>query len=452
MRALLINPWIYDFAAYDLWSKPLGLLTIAGYLKRLGCEVSLIDCQDRLHPSLQEFLATRQPPIVCPAGSEYGDGRYYSEVIEKPSVFEGIPRRFKRYGLPRGLFEEFLDNEPRPDIILVTSGMTYWYPACFDVIKIVRRAFPGVPVALGGIYVNLCFQHAREHSGADVVYRGNAILEILRLIEKITGTDFDYTQLDDDTDLFPAYELYPELSYITLRTSHGCPFRCSYCGWYLLEKEFGRQDPDFVVRQINHFYRTYHVRDFAFYDEALLYEAERHIIPILQGLIKRKIDARFHTPNGLHSRFVSAPLAALLKESGFVKPRLSLETIVAKRQASTGAKTTTADFLKAVKHLRTAGFKSEDIGAYIMIGLPDEPVEEIRDSIAFVASQNIRVHLEEYSPIPQTPYYELTGLPPDADPLLHNNSVFAIYRPERNQRLRELKTLTHAIYGNPPKI
>ena len=25
MRALLINPWIYDFAAYDLWMKPLGI-------------------------------------------------------------------------------------------------------------------------------------------------------------------------------------------------------------------------------------------------------------------------------------------------------------------------------------------------------------------------------------------------------------------------------------------
>ena len=30
---LLINPWIYDFAAYDLWSKPLGLLYIAALLK-----------------------------------------------------------------------------------------------------------------------------------------------------------------------------------------------------------------------------------------------------------------------------------------------------------------------------------------------------------------------------------------------------------------------------------
>jgi len=28
---LLINPWVYDFAAYDLWAKPLGLLYLAEY-------------------------------------------------------------------------------------------------------------------------------------------------------------------------------------------------------------------------------------------------------------------------------------------------------------------------------------------------------------------------------------------------------------------------------------
>jgi hypothetical protein len=31
---LLINPWIYDFAAFDFWTKPLGLLQIGdGFFK-----------------------------------------------------------------------------------------------------------------------------------------------------------------------------------------------------------------------------------------------------------------------------------------------------------------------------------------------------------------------------------------------------------------------------------
>jgi hypothetical protein len=49
---LLINPWIHDFAAYDFWAKPLGLLTIAGILRLHGYEITYIDCLDRFHPEL----------------------------------------------------------------------------------------------------------------------------------------------------------------------------------------------------------------------------------------------------------------------------------------------------------------------------------------------------------------------------------------------------------------
>lgn len=40
MKVLLINPWITDFAAYDFWLKPLGILYICGILKYYGYDVS----------------------------------------------------------------------------------------------------------------------------------------------------------------------------------------------------------------------------------------------------------------------------------------------------------------------------------------------------------------------------------------------------------------------------
>ena len=47
---LLINSWITDFAAFDLWSKPLGLLYLAGLLRQNGHSVRLIDWLDRYDP------------------------------------------------------------------------------------------------------------------------------------------------------------------------------------------------------------------------------------------------------------------------------------------------------------------------------------------------------------------------------------------------------------------
>jgi hypothetical protein len=32
-KILLVNPPVYDFAAYDLWAKPLGLLYLSSLLK-----------------------------------------------------------------------------------------------------------------------------------------------------------------------------------------------------------------------------------------------------------------------------------------------------------------------------------------------------------------------------------------------------------------------------------
>ena len=72
-RMLLINPWIYDFAAFDFWAKPLGLLYIAESLRRKGVEVTLIDCLD------------------ISRGKKYGTGHFVKQEIPKPEA-----RRYPR--------------------------------------------------------------------------------------------------------------------------------------------------------------------------------------------------------------------------------------------------------------------------------------------------------------------------------------------------------------------
>ncbi|MDD5773301.1 MAG: radical SAM protein [bacterium] len=438
MRVLLVNPYIHDFAAFDLWAKPLGLLKIAGFLKELKCEISLIDCLDRLDPSLNEFLKGK-----APKSSPFGSGQYYSEEIIKPDLYKSVPRKFKRHGMPPGLFKKILGGTPKPDIILVTSGMTYWYPGVFETIEILKHKFPGVPLILGGIYANICTKHAKEKSGADIVFSGNNIFEILKLISTLTKTEFDHSRLKKDDEILPYYELYPKLSYITLRTSSGCPFKCSYCGWYLLEDKFHQMDPCLVVGHIEYFNKKYDIRNFAFYDEALLYNAENHVIKILQNVINRNLQINFHTPNGLHARFMTLEIAKLMKRAGFIQPRLALETTKEERQKQTGFKTSTKEFMNAVECLKSAGFAPQDIAVNILIGLPGRDFSEIKDSIEFVAKLGQKIFLEEYSPIPGTNDFESSGLTADSDPLLHNNSIFPLFKPEDLPVIQSLKKLAH---------
>lgn len=424
MKALLINPWVYDFACYDLFNKPLALLEIASLLKDNGFRVELIDAMDRFHPALTEFLkgkdAAKYQKSPC--------GNYYSEEVEKPAVYKDIPRKYKRHGMPEALFRELLKDSASPEIILVTSGMTYWYRGAFEAIRILKETFPGTPVFLGGIYASLSHEHAVKYSGADKVFKG------INLFDRVRQKRYP-----------PAYELYPRLEYITLRTSNGCPNRCSYCAWHLLDPEFRQDEPHDVVEQITSFYKELGVKRFAFYDEALLYKAEDHIIPILEGILDSRIKAEFYTPNGLHARFVTRELAGLFRKCNFIEPRLGFESSNILRQMTTGGKVDNESLEEAVFALESAGYASHEIGVNILIGLPGQRPDEIESSIRFAHSSRVRVHLEEYSPVPGTLDYKRCGFAEDADPLLHNNSVFPLHNKDTARRFQELKELNQKL-------
>ncbi len=83
---LLVNPGICDFAAYDLWIRPVGLLSIASLLKKGGCAVHLIDCLDSYHPGMQEYADKRTLQF-----RESGQGRFFKQKISKPACLHEIP-------------------------------------------------------------------------------------------------------------------------------------------------------------------------------------------------------------------------------------------------------------------------------------------------------------------------------------------------------------------------
>src|SRR3989339_245827 len=129
-KIILVNPWIHDFSAHDLWLKPLGLLYVASHLENQGFKVQLIDCLD--------YNKTPRP---------YGCSKFHSEEITKPCHFQNIPRKYKRYGMPPAVFTKLLMgiNDASPDnlplFIGVTSMMTYWHQGVAETIKYIKQVF-----------------------------------------------------------------------------------------------------------------------------------------------------------------------------------------------------------------------------------------------------------------------------------------------------------------------
>jgi radical SAM superfamily enzyme YgiQ (UPF0313 family) len=409
---LLINPWITDFAAYNFWIKPHGLLSMASLLTKNGFKVTFIDCLGS-----------------TVTGKKYGDGKFHKIEIEKPLPIKSVPRNYSQYGIPEELFRDILSEMEEPDLIGITSGMTYWYPGLFKTIDIIRKYFKDLPIIVGGIYATLCYDHAVKYSGADYVIRGRGELELFEIISELLGLKLPIAncELEIDDFPYPAFDLYPQLDYVSMMTSRGCPFHCSYCASPIISGGFQRRDPLKVVDEIAFWTNDYRVNNIALYDDALLVNPTEHIIKILREVKKKDIQCNFHSPNGLHVKEISKEVADLLYDCQFKTIRLGLETSNEATQVETGGKVDNRSFKEAVKNLKTAGYSEKEIGVYIMAGLPGQRVGEVEESIAFVKESGAKPILVEYSPIPQTPLFEkakkMSKFDLEKEPLFHNNSI-----------------------------
>ena len=435
-KILLINPWIYDFSAFDLWLKPLGLLYIASFLEKRGFRISFLDCLDRFHPSMVKggFKSINK---------KYGTGKFYEEEVDKPDQIKSIPRRYKRFGIPYQIIRRELRKKKNVDIILITSVMTYWYNGVFEMIKIVREEIPKAKIILGGIYPTLLTEHALKKSGADVVITGLNFYPFLREVGVKFNGEFNVEEFYNTFS--PAYHLYEKLPYVSMLTSLGCPFHCTYCVSNLLVEKFFSFSRDKILDEIDRYVKKFKVNDIAFYDDALIYKRDKHFMPLFEEIEKRKYAVRFHTPNGINAKFITREVAELLNRCNFKTIRIGFESYDKNFQRETGGKVTEEEIRTAVLNLVKAGIQREDIGIYIMAGREDEGVNGVIRTLKFVESLGTKAYVSEYSPVPGSFDWQLFGNFKNLDPIWHNNSIAFLKNGWGFEDIQKVKTLKNLI-------
>lgn len=400
-KILLINPPVYDFSAFDFWMKPYGLLKIARRLLNNGYEIEIFDFMHRQsHLIPEKFRKDRD---------RWGRGKFPYEFVKKPDVLKSIPRKFKRYGVGKEQALRYLSQIKRPDYVLVTCPMTYWYLGVEEVIKMIRAFKWDCPILVGGRLTEFAKNYINE--SFKNIYFLEKVEELKTFVEVNTARIMDEVAV---------WEYYDILSYGVIRITEGCPFRCTYCS---SGGNFRRLSEDVIAEELR-LLKKKNVKNIAFYDDALL--EGNYIKEIFEKYGDLLKDFTFHTPNALHSRKLLTNTCKFLKNNNFKNIYVGYEFGRDEVHKLTGGKTNIEITQRAIENLLTSGFFPDEVTLYVMCGHPLQTRETLLQDLNMAFSLKVRVMLSEFSPVPGTPDGDRTmeefGI---KDPLLTNNSCFA---------------------------
>jgi radical SAM superfamily enzyme YgiQ (UPF0313 family) len=438
MKILLVNPYIYDFTAYDLWLRPLGLLYIASVLKKFtNSTLYWLDTLDRFQKqanlaNLPQYKSSKRD----------GRGKYTRILAKKPKIYEEVPRRYARYGIPISVVQEKIENLPEMDLILITSLMTYWVDGVRETLNILKKRYPKTKIVLGGILPSLISKDLlRASIDVDHYLTGYGERKVLKFITSMGSKIYAYPDLTHINNIpFPAYEFLSNKDALPLITSRGCPYNCSYCASNILNKKFLERSVENILQEINYLHETYKNKHFVIFDDAFLVNKKKRFFKVFSE-VQKTLAVTFHTPNGLHAGEIDQKTAQVLYNSRFKNLRLSFESTSDKILSKSSNKITVKQMQQAVLNLEAAGYKRNEIGVYLLFGYPGQTLQDIKEALDFVKDLGVTPHLSYFSPVPGTRDFKRlqeSGILSSPTNLYETNKIYFLYN-KSNFSLEEIK-------------
>lgn len=361
---------------------PLGILHIAAVLREADYEVKVID-------------ATVEG--------------YYNEEQEG--------NNFVWYGLP---FDEIGQRirEINPDIVGISCLFSLSFPAVKRICKIVKEFNKEIITVTGGTHPSFLAERClKEVPELDYIAIGEGEYTLRELIhklnsgEKLGGIDgLAYrdkgeikinpkTKFIENLDELPlpARDLVPITKYLNINsphgitskrkinmsvmTSRGCPFLCTFCSSSVFwGRKYRMRSVEKVLEELEMLVKKYGAKEIQFLDDNFTLNRER-AKQIFQGMIDRKLDVVWNTPNGVAIWTLDEELLALMKRSGCYALTLAIESgdqnvldCIIKKPLKL------EQVRKVVKIIKKLGIQTH---AFFMVGFPDEKPEQIEKTFRF---------------------------------------------------------------------
>jgi radical SAM superfamily enzyme YgiQ (UPF0313 family) len=419
MKILLIQPPIQDFYDTDVRLQPIGLCYIKAAVKKYLPDVDVL---------IRDYHGgCGRQTVAIPKELRYLT-EYYPVADKSPfSTFHN----YYHFGKPFDEIEADV-GKLRPDVVGISSLFTPYYREALEVAARVKRRL-NVPVVMGGSHASAVPQSLLASPHVDFVIRGEGerpFIEFLRYLSgettlnqvpnlsyRIDGALISTTVNEN----FPIDELpFPDLSdlsssnYMLARkpmtfmiTSRSCPHKCSFCSVHTtFGTEYRRRSLENVLEEIELRYRQgYRVIDFE--DDNLTYY-KNTFKELCRRLIERfpNGELEFVAMNGISYLSLDDELLELMRRAGFSHLNLALVSSDKTVRETTKRPHTLEAYLKVVRNAHGLGFQ---IVSYQILGLPNESLESMIQTLAFNARLPVLLGASPYYQTPNAPIAR--GLP-----------------------------------------
>lgn len=308
-------------------------------------------------------------------------------------------------------------------------------PVIDDAIEIsrsIKRESREIPIVWGGLHPTIFPYHVLKKDYVDYIIAGEGeypVLELLEHLLKKEGKLEDIKNLGykengeirlnpqrDFIDLdrlpLPAWDLvdiekyYQQKFYsnraITLNTSRGCPFRCSFCYNQAVNKRRWRgMSAEKILEHMRHLHSTYGIHGFQVYDDD--FDANKKRLKEFCNLLLKKKEG-FSWQHFSRVNYAREEILKLEKKAGCKLIEYGIESGSQRLLDFIQKDQTISQIKEAFAICRRVGLATS---ALFMISLPTETKEEVGQTISLVDSLGaFQTICTIYRPYPGTNLYD----------------------------------------------
>jgi radical SAM superfamily enzyme YgiQ (UPF0313 family) len=418
MKVLLIQPPIRDFYQTSIRTQPIGLAYLAASLKSHGYEVGILDCQ-----------TSEKKSIPMPPELSYLKDFYPFNDRSPFKLYTG----YYHFGMAWDEIREKIRNS-KAHVFGISSSFTPYYQEAVEIGRIIKEWDHKKIVVMGGCHVSCDPENVLKSPWVDYVVLGEGEIRfpsLLKQIEKgrrdplgeVDGIGFKEngeirihplsTYIEDIEGFpFPARELLDLNRYRTGRkrstmiiTSRGCPHGCAYCSTHLvMGSSFRSRSPESILQEMMDCTNRFHIRSFDIEDDNFTFDQDRakRLMDLVVEIFGEG-GVELSAMNGLSFASLDRQLLELMKRAGFKTINLSFVSTDPSLKKRMGRPGTTSDFDNVLEDAEQAGL---NVIAYAILGMPDQRMEEMADTIIDLMGKRVLIGPSVYYPTPGTSLFE----------------------------------------------